>query len=205
MIICKSTSQRKKRNLRLVGGFTLIEVLVSVAITVLITGSLIVYGSASRKFVALTVEEAKIAQQILKAKSLSVTTRRSSAGAAFCGYGWHIDYAARSYFIYRYEGADCSVIDPADPAYLRNVIERSELNENLVFSQLITAEGGGGPGPLLDVLFVPPEPKTIILSGVDPESATQLTGFDRATITLRTRGGGPTGIITVTTAGQVTF
>ncbi|RME58128.1 prepilin-type N-terminal cleavage/methylation domain-containing protein, partial [Candidatus Parcubacteria bacterium] len=55
-------------------GFTLIEVLVSVAILVILVAIVVSYGSSSRARYALSVESVKVAQAIARARTLAVTT-----------------------------------------------------------------------------------------------------------------------------------
>lgn len=186
-------------------GFTLVEVLVVLFVTVILSASLITYSSRSRLQVALMVEKAKIVQQILRAKSLSIATRRGIAANAACGYGWHIDYARREYAIFKYEdtsgsGAlDCGDIDAYYVSNNRNntnvIIERSAADPNLVFEVDSTA--------LLDVMFVPPDPQVVLLVGDDP--ATAATTTFPATVTIKTRDGRARATIMVTKTGLVTF
>lgn len=207
-----STLNREKKNLQLVRGFTLIEILVVMFVMVILSASLIVYNSQSRLQVALMVEKAKIVQQILRAKSLAVTTRRGTVVSAACGYGWHVDYARREYVIFKYEdtaglGAlDCADIDPFYVSNNRNnanvIIERSEFDPNLIVGVDPRFEAGPS-SQLLDVLFVPPDPRVVLLVGTEPGNAA--TSSFPATVTIKTRDGGAQATVTVTKTGLVTF
>lgn len=144
-------------------GFTLIEILVVVAVSAVVLGSFIAYNSASRAQLALSVEQAKIAQLILKAKSLTISSYSSSESGR-CGYGFSVDYSAGSYSLNRYDvldNADCDAIYAGQAADLQNtdvtVLERYSLDPNLRFRVLLAN--------LEDVLFIAPEPKTFLEVG----------------------------------------
>ena len=55
-------------------GFTLIEILIVLAITAVLSGLAIVYTHVGQNQISLSIEESKIAQLILEAKELSIAT-----------------------------------------------------------------------------------------------------------------------------------
>lgn len=83
-------------------AFTLIELLIVVAISTMLSALAITYSSVGRNAVALSIEEAKLSQFILQAKALSVATYTS--GSASCGYGVVINASAspQQYSIFAY-------------------------------------------------------------------------------------------------------
>lgn len=183
-------------------GFTLIEVLVVLGITSLLAGMVLTYSSRSRTQTALYVETAKLAQIILKAKSYSIATYVSGGEAAPCGYGIHVDYAANSYEFFGYKpiGIDCSAIgdgsvDMGNKGY--NVIETYALGGGIIISAKPPADGAV---PVSDIIFVPPDPKTMIWP-LDGGAA----GVGIGNIRLATQDGLAKTDVQVSSAGQITF
>ena len=82
-------------------GFTLIEMLVVIAVMALLSGLAIVYSHVGQNQVALSVESAKVAQLILEAKDLSVATYSDKKNT--CGYGVHFDYSTNRYSLFEYD------------------------------------------------------------------------------------------------------
>jgi len=148
-------------------GFTLVEILVVVAVSAIVLGSFISYNSASRAQIALSVEQAKIAQLILRAKSLAISSYSSNPSGR-CGYGFSVDYgvnyAGRSYSLNRYDVSDntvCDAIYTGQSGYdFNNLIlvqlEKYSLDSNLKF------QASGESDELEDVIFIAPEPKTFL-------------------------------------------
>lgn len=182
---------RKKR--RGSEGFSLVELLVTILITMMLSGLVITYSSFGRAQIALYVEQAKIAQAISRAKSLAIASY-ASPQKNICGYGFHIDYENRQYAIFEYAVSNCSGIlniDSGQSQYYKE-IEKYTLNSNLDF---IVNEGES----LKDVLFLPPDPQTKIwkIDEAMPSS------FGK--IKIKTADGSATAEVGVTTAGQVSF
>jgi prepilin-type N-terminal cleavage/methylation domain-containing protein len=172
-------------------GYTLIELLITVGIMGLLSGMLIVYSTTGRAQVALFVEESKIAQILLRAKSVALATYVDPVGP--CGYGLRVDSAARTYSLFSYKESDCAnitSIDPSDSAKYR-VVETYTLPPSLAFQD--------GANKLDAVLFVPPDPRTFISSG-----GSILSG-GAGNIYLATVDGTASIRVSVTTAGQITF
>lgn len=158
-------------------GFTLIEILVVVAVSVIVMGSFIAYNSASRAQVALSVEQAKIAQLILRAKSLAISSYTQDLGSpnVRCGYGFSVNYPERSYSLNRYEVLDNRGCDDIyfGRAGFENIsevhqLEKYSLDSNLNFGASVVCKKKPCPplpkigDELEDVLFIAPEPKTFL-------------------------------------------
>lgn len=183
-------------------SFTLVEVLVVVAITTFLAGMVLTYSSTGRGQVALYVESAKLAQVALRAKSLAISTYNNPDTP--CAYGMRIDAPNRSYSLFSYRPASCSVIltggidtTPADQAGPYREIETFTLQNEVSFKDL--------PGePALEyVLFVPPDPITLIWlrgeSGAGPRvdaTGKVILGATQSPNTLT---------VSVSPAGQISF
>lgn len=185
--------RRKAREKRLnCAGFTLIEMLVVVTITVLLSSFLIVYGTGSRQQIALSVEAAKMAQVILRAKSLAVAT--FNYPVVPCGYGVHIDYLTGSYHIFRYEEtiSACSNLDPGLLSHSyppRSIIQSFQVDGNVQFVD--------DAGQVEDILFIPPNPRVLVWDG-----AGYIT---EGVISLVSKNGSSRVDVAVDSSGQVTF
>lgn len=158
-------------------GFTLIEVLIVVAITAVLSSLAIVYSHVGQDQVALSVEESKVAQFIEEAKELSVATY--STDIATCGYGVHFNYAAQTYSLFEYDSASpvqsggrdicptiASTTDPVGGIGQYEQPYTSGNNQVHVAAGVTMVDGGLASDTIQDVLFYPPDPCTLIaLSG----------------------------------------
>lgn len=76
-------------------GFTLIETLVVVAITVLLSGVLFVYNRSSDNQVVLAAEQARVAGFLFRAKSFALQKNIRHGDAAACGFGVYFERPRR--------------------------------------------------------------------------------------------------------------
>ena len=172
-------------------GFTLIEILVVVSITVIISSFALVYTRSSQNQVSLQVETQKIASFIFRAKSLAITTYNRPSVQS-CGYGLGVNYSARTYRVFSYDEATttCSAIQEIKEAY-RTTITSSVLPNEIVFDQ-------SQSDSLMLVLFVPPSPRTLLSN-----NAGGFVTSGALTIYLSTKDGLAKRTVTVSPAGQV--
>ena len=207
-------------------GFTLVEILVVVAITALISGIVISYSKVGENQVGLYVETQKIASAILRAKSLAIATfdlRQCSDGAdndgdslidfpsdpgcagqndpterteILCGYGFDIDYKNRTYRVFSYEPAATTC---SGINLIQNSSKVALFNSVYVLPQGI-AWDATPPDNLRALLFVPPAPLTLISTNPGG-SVASIPGK----IYLSTADGTAQTVITVDLAGQVDF
>ena len=171
-------------------GFTLIELLVTISLTALLSSLVIGYSHVSRDQVTLFVEASKIAQTILRAKSLAISTYNQPTVP--CGYGVEVDYLATdpTYALFSYDNPTC-VINSITPA------EKTEISRFSISTGLTLQIR---PDSLRNVIFMPPTPNTLLSS--DP--AGSLTSGP-VSIYLSTKDFSKRTPITVTKNGQVTF
>ncbi|MFH1246449.1 MAG: prepilin-type N-terminal cleavage/methylation domain-containing protein [Candidatus Liptonbacteria bacterium] len=175
-------------------GATLIEVLISIAVTAVLSSMVILYGGASRTQMNLYVETVKFSQVLLRAKSLAISLYGGST--LTCGYGVRIDQSGTYYSLFRYslpEGDNiekCRQVDALDtgsPYYVE--VQKYNLSPEVTFD---TAQG-----TIDEVLFVPPDPKTKLWNGA--------SGVKESGNVVITAGENSNRMITVTTSGQVNY
>lgn len=137
-------------------GFTIIELLVIIAILMTMSGFLILYNRAGERQIVIFQEQAKVINTIARARSLSVAT--FGQGSAPCGYGVHFE-APRTVILFKDLAADCG---SADKKYTASNPE--EKIEQFYLNSTVSLDLG-----LTDVLFIPPDPTVVITP--NPEAA----------------------------------
>lgn len=147
-------------------GFTLIEILVTVTITTLLSAILIGYSRVGNTQIILFKEQARIVNALLRAKSLSLQIFTKQIPA--CGYGIHFDSAGRSFILFRDAADLCS---DSDNRYSGSAEDLGVqiLDPQLKFSNL----------QLIDLLFIPPEP-TVIIDGDSSKTGDFIIEIDTA-------------------------
>lgn len=176
-------------------GFTLIEVVIVVGISVLLTSVVLTYSSSGRDQVYLGIQKAQVAQIISKAKSLTVSTYNQPDVP--CGYGVWFDYenANPKYEIFRYKISPCpSFGDLKNSGIVHGVgyevQSKYTLPPNLKFKI-------GTPDQIDTIFFMPPDPKTLMWNNGGSE--------DSGGIYLETRNESASAKVEVNSGGQITF
>ncbi len=168
------------------GGFSLIEMLVVMSITVLFSTILIGYARESGRQMVLISSQAKVINLISRAKSLSVATfidesglPTNSAAPKICGYGVHVDNVAGQVFIFRDLAVDCSTSDNkfgSGDAMLSSNLDTFSVPNTIQF---------GVDTDLTDVLFIPPDPIIVINTSKSlPSAKLTLQNKDNATLNV---------------------
>jgi type II secretory pathway pseudopilin PulG len=158
-------------------GFTMIELVVVLGVSVMLTAILVTLNRSGERNIVLFNEQARLVQALTSAKILSLQTfvRVEEAGnVKTCGYGVHFEDDSYTVFV------DSPLPDPLNSScidennqYTGNrrfdgPIEIATTNQDLeatpflVYSLDPRIEFGSLPGnnASFDVLFVPPEPTT---------------------------------------------
>jgi prepilin-type N-terminal cleavage/methylation domain-containing protein len=182
-------------------GFTLVEIIVVISITVLLSGIIIGYSQKSRRLILLSIEKNKIAQTILRAKSLSLSAGIPSLpNHKVCAYGFSIDYQNNTYSVAKYEsppGQDCDEANkPPAGQYNSLAGETYNLIKNLKFGDpnITTDE-------LNDILFFRPGAETVIFA----DGGDQPYLEDIAKIYLETEDGSNSIMINIGRSGYLSF
>ncbi len=165
-------------------GFSLIEMLVVMSITLLLSAILIGYSRDAGRQLVLINGQAKVINIISRAKSLSVATfvdinglPADSNAPKICGYGVHVDRELGQVFIFRDLARDCSKSDHVfnDKGDVPDV----PLTSNLDVFSLPDATIQFGDITLTDVLFIPPDPTIIINNGALQSAQVTLQSKDK--------------------------
>jgi prepilin-type N-terminal cleavage/methylation domain-containing protein len=181
------------------GGFTLIEVLIVVAISAMLAGIAISYSGAERNQTALSVAETEISQFILQARSLAIATYSNAEGSA-CGYGVSFNASDNTYSIFAYVPGGSACPQPSDitsaPTLDSEKLYTDEtwkvhLQNGVTFSM-------SSSSALSSILFIPPDPATLLFDGSGNLAS-------QGSVNLVTVDGTMSRTISVDSAGQVNF
>jgi prepilin-type N-terminal cleavage/methylation domain-containing protein len=194
-------------------GFTLIEILIVVAISAMLSAIAISYTGIARNTTALSVESYKVAGFIFQAKDLAVATYNAVPG--ICGYGVSFNdetalVASNTYSIFafkpdysKYPGLDPSRCPSAASTTAAGVSSLTEMVPYLQSSWNVRLANGvrmlSGDDNLRTVLFYPPNPRTLL--------SHDGSAFIKSTLRvyLATSGNNASTTVSVNGAGQVSF
>jgi len=159
-------------------GFSLVEIIVVISITVLLSTLVIGYNRSSEKQLILFRDQATIVGVLNRAKALAIEKfREPEADFDNCAFGLHFDNGSREYILFRDLGVGgCDDVNRSYDAggvtsgatTLLEEISRFSIDEKSVFANI--------PVVGLDILFVPPDidvvsnslfPVEIIIETVD--------------------------------------
>jgi len=178
-------------------GTSLIEILVVVAISVMLSSLAITYSKLGQRQISLYVETQKIGEMVFRAKTLALATY-NDPGTPSCGYGFDIDYTTRLYSLFRYNPSpvppNCSIAN-INPDFRYPIAQTEILNRDVVFD-------ASKEDTLYSVLFVPPEPRVFMSNSSSGLISAPPVPF---TIYLKTLDGSARAAVTVSPAGQVEF
>lgn len=178
-------------------GFTLIEMLIVIGISIVLSAIMIVSGSSSRQQIALSTERVKVAQVITRAKSMALNS--FSPGGNACGYGVRFVTASpQRYELVRYDSA----ISPPLPAQCDTFAGMVVSSTTGVVESYPLSPGVrlvNGANQIIQVVFVPPDPKTLMLDGGNNPISPSGSVF------LQTVNGSSSGRVDISIAGQITY
>ncbi len=172
------------------GGYSLIEVLVVVGITIILSGVILAYNRSSEKQIVLYRDQALIIGLLNRAKSLTAQKLNipGTPTEIPCAFGLHFDEASNIFYLFQDLGpSDCDTprTYSFDGASSKELLETFSLDSRLEF---LNIQSGG-----FDVMFIAP----------DLNIATTLsTGFP-LTITIQVLGSTLQAPINIFSAGQI--
>jgi hypothetical protein len=172
--------------------------MVVLAVTALLSGLILVYNASTRETLRLFTEKARMAQLILRAKALALSTYSDSDTP--CAYGVQFVRSGRNsprYELVSYRPADCSDRTRVDTG--RDVFEVVQLS-TFDLPPTLEYSTSSSTDDVTYVLFVPPDPIVLVArqDGTLIESGV-------GNIELKIKGRDTSAIVTVNAAGQVTF
>lgn len=167
--------------------------MVVVTVTAVLAGVILLYNSSSRAQIALFTEKVKVAQVMLRSKSLAISTYSSDDTP--CGYGLYIEPASRAYSLIKYDPGDCTLLNSVDTDPAAREVTPSE---RFILPPQLTFETDNED--LRYVIFIPPDPRVLLAD----ENGALLPQPD-GDIVIKSTNGTFRAVITVNTAGQVTF
>lgn len=198
-------------------GFTLIELLVVIAISAMVSTIALIYTSTARNEVALTIETSKVAQILLQAKNLAISTYNANPGT--CGFGVMFNIPANMYSIFAYNptahlpehaaAPPCpqSTVASTGPIFADEIKEYSAGTWHVAVANGVKLTNGSAGDAMTAVLFYPPAPDTFISR--DNGSPYNFLDSKLVNVTskvyLTTSDGANSAVISVNDGGQVTF
>lgn len=191
-------------------GFTLVEILIVLSISAVLSGLAIVYTHVGQNQITLSIEESKIAQLILEARQLSIATY--SANNVTCAYGMQFDYTDQTYSLFAYNAAISSPSYPGRPICPSIASTTAHFNSDAITEYaggswqihvspgVVMKDMGAASDTIKSILFYPPNPFTLLsFDGSTMPNPPVPTGY----IYLETSDGSTARTITVNPAGQV--
>ncbi len=184
----------------------MIELIVVIGVSVLISGIAILYSRTGQNQIALSVEAAKISQFILQAKQLSVATYSGDVSA--CGYGVSFDYLSQTYSLFAYTPAGAppcprasavSGVSPTDMSQYTVSTWRVPVAKGVTLVTAVPANDA-----MSVVMFYPPNPATFISRETSTVETFMIPTQD-SKVYLRTIDGSDMAAVSVGSAGQVQF
>lgn len=142
-------------------GFTLVELIVVISLTLLFVGASVSYNRTSDKLISIYREQGKIVSKIQQAKSLALSTYLGKEGGIGCGWGVHLDSSKSQIIVFK----DIPSQGQGEFERCKNFTGELYSDNDVILESLFLTEAkldlSQGDG-ILDILFVPPDPKVYL-------------------------------------------
>jgi len=174
--------------------------MVVLGVTAMLSSLILVYNSSTRETLALFTEKARIAQLILRSKSLALSTYAERETP--CGYGVRFERGERRYALVAYRPAECtdrSRVDIDPEAYEVVQLSTFELPPSLEYGTR-ASETAEGAEDVSYILFIPPDPLVLVA-----REDGSIVGNGLGQVELKVRNRPTSAIVTINAAGQITF
>jgi len=160
-LIKKLSLKAKSSKLKTNQGFTLIETLVIIVITVFLTTIMIGFSHNGERQIALFRDQSQVASILNRAKSLSINLFSEDEADKPCAYGVHFNNNEQTFLIFKDLKTSCNGIYDEDSS--GELFEKYQIDPQFKFDTTLT-----------DVVFIPPDPTVKITSGSpgSPDEAT---------------------------------
>ncbi|MEK7498933.1 MAG: prepilin-type N-terminal cleavage/methylation domain-containing protein [Patescibacteria group bacterium] len=172
-------------------GFTLLELLIVMGITMMLGASAIGYSRSGEEMLNLQMSVQKVLSDVNQVASYALSSpgRKSNPNERYCGFGIHFTPGSETYVVFgdvKPSGLDqrCSNSDKKYVLGTDDILYESTLKHSKIDSD---------PS---DVLFVPPDPIRYV-NGV--------TSTNSVEIIIRGRGTQPTSSVCINPIGQATI
>lgn len=176
-------------------GFTLVETMVAIAITLVLSTIVLSYNRSSEKQIVLFRDQAVVIGVLNRAKSLAIEKFNSDPNV--CAFGVHFDQNLSTFVLFQ----DLSLGGASEPVFGCRDYAQGTYNSNLRYdggSELFESfsldprlEFGAIPSNGLDILFIPPE--------INVTSTEVLP----VTINIKTKDNSASASITIGQGGQI--
>lgn len=173
-------------------GYSLVELLIVVGITIFLSGVILAYNRSSERQIVLYRDQALIIGLLNRAKSLAAQKFNPTGSPTDtpCAFGLHFDEASKNFYLFQdigSGGCDTPRAVGFDGEESAELIETFSLDGRLEFSDI--------PAGGFDVMFVAPDLNV---------STTLFSGFP-ITVNIRVFGETLEAPITISSAGQISI
>ena len=188
--LCFGNELCGKRSARFSAGYSLVELLIVVGITIFLSGVILAYNRSSERQIVLYRDQALIIGLLNRAKSLAAQKFNPTGSPTDvpCAFGLHFDETSSDFYLFQdigSGGCDAPRAVGFDGASSAELIETFSLDRRLEFSNI--------PAGGFDVMFVAP----------DLNVSTTLSSGLPITINIRVLGETLEAPITISSAGQI--